>query len=157
MPNPPIDDQPDKLEQEGKKKQAKLIDEGVVFFRSLRPEWVTEAQWEEIICWRVRKKVAMTQRAANLLIGEMLKSRNRGYTVDQMLDLLSQKTWSSYMDRYLDDQQMQPAAPKQPVHQDGSAPCRVMPDSRELAERLAQERYDEYMRQERLKKEGGVE
>jgi hypothetical protein len=139
--------------QTGKKKRVKLIDEGVVFFRSLRPEWVTEAQWEEIICWRVRKKVAMTERAADGLIREMLKSRKRGYTVDQILDLLSQKTWSSYMDRYLDGQQMQPAAPKQPVHQDGAAPCRVMPDSRKLAERMAQERYEEDMRRERLKNE----
>ena len=127
----------------------------MAFFRSLKPDWVTETQWEEIIRWRVRVKVAMTQRAANTLIGEMLKSKNRGYTVDQILDLLSKKPWSSYEERYLDNQQMQPAAPRQSVHS-GAAP-RPMPNPRELAERLARERYEADMRrnQPENEQEGG--
>ncbi|NAZ55472.1 hypothetical protein GL177_19355 [Vibrio toranzoniae] len=62
----------------------------------LTNEQITE--WKDL---RAKAKASITQRVINIVGKEFEKSRQAGFTNDQILDLLSEKSWKSYKHEWM--------------------------------------------------------
>lgn len=79
--------------KERKKRSASSLPE----IRSLKPDWWTTEEWEELIVHRTKKKATQTPRAYNSLIREFEISKSKGYTANEILDAMSSgKGWSGF-------------------------------------------------------------
>lgn len=64
--------------------------------QSIRPEWITEDDWRDLIAHRKAKKAANTERAYRLLIEELKKAVSAGFSIGECIDAITTKNWTGF-------------------------------------------------------------
>ncbi len=140
-PDPPLPTVADPPPVPPKQKRTKELppesEKFLTFWASYPNKQGRAKAWEKWSEWNLDSQADAIMTALNGF------KRSEGWLKDNGQFIPHGSTWINQR-RWLDMAEV--AAPRQPVQRDGAAP-RPMPNSRELAERLAQERYDADMRQ----------
>ena len=141
-PPPPVADPPP--EQTGRKKRVKKetppeSEKFLIFWAAYPNKQGRAKAWEKWAEWKLDSQADAIMAALDGF------RRSEGWLKDSGQFIPHGSTWINQR-RWLDMAEV--AAPRQPAR--NAAPPRPMPNSRELAERLAQERYEEDMRRNQL-------
>jgi biotin operon repressor len=81
-----------------KKAKNKKIEENLFNPKSIRPEWINEKDWSDIIIHRKKHKAKPpeTERAFNGIINQLEIAVSKGFTVSECVDVMCSRNWQSF-------------------------------------------------------------
>ncbi len=98
---PDTDTDTDTEEKEKKDKKEKFDPIAV------RPDWISEKDWSDLVGHRRLKKAAESQRAYTALVNQIKKAVQAGFNVEDVIDTICQRGWIGFQSEWMEKKQNQ--------------------------------------------------
>lgn len=73
--------------------------------KTMKPDWITEEDWWDIIAHRKVRKAASTERAFRLLVKELEKAVSAGFAIKECVDAMTSKNWIGFQAEWMSNLQ----------------------------------------------------
>ena len=104
----PEDSSSNALAMQGKERKGK---ESII-----RPEFISEKSWTDLLSHRKEKRASKSKRAIDAIISQFEKAVQCGYSVDQCIDEMVVRNWTGFKAEWMENSKVTPLYTKASVH-----------------------------------------